>query len=294
METSFMAVNAINEDVLPVASSLQIDVDMTTDTQDEAALSSPPAIFHHPNEGDVNIKGGGSLMGAAQLLPKILKPVLDPQITGTYAEGDPFLAKLQEIDRDLQKFDHVPYEKKECARNQQSAQLSQIEGCQIGELGSLGFETDEYLKCTDSEITKVSNGPEGKGKIGLGPGPQKDMKKGQWTRITKRLNYDLGVEVSYGADGLKRKDRENQALNTLLEKKKNLKEAKESATKGGSVDFFLQLKAEVAELLRVEEKMWQQRSHEQWMISGDKNSSYFHNCASQRFRRNSITKLKDS
>nr|POF10930.1 hypothetical protein CFP56_16045 [Quercus suber] len=211
METSFMAVNAINEDVLPVASSLQIDVDMTTDTQDEAALSSPPAIFHHPNEGDVNIKGGGSLMGAAQLLPKILKPVLDPQITGTYAEGDPFLAKLQEIDRDLQKFDHVPYEKKECARNQQSAQLSQIEGCQIGELGSLGFETDEYLKCTDSEITKVSNGPEGKGKIGLGPGPQKDMKKGQWTRITKRLNYDLGVEVSYGADGLKRKDRENQA-----------------------------------------------------------------------------------
>lgn len=31
-----------------------------------------------------------------------------------------------------------------------------------------------------------------------------------------------------------------------------------------------------------------------WMISGDENSSYFHNRASQRFWRNCITKLKDS
>ncbi|KAK7837968.1 hypothetical protein CFP56_020528 [Quercus suber] len=35
--------------------------------------------------------------------------------------------------------------------------------------------------------------------------------------------------------------------------------------------------------------MWQQRSHVYWMISGDKNSSYFHNCASQRFQQNSIS-----
>ena len=64
--------------------------------------------------------------------------------------------------------------------------------------------------------------------------------------------------------------------------------------KGGSVEFFLQLKTEVADLLRVEEKMWQQRNHVHWMISGDKNSSYFHNRASQRFRRNNITELRDS
>ena len=50
--------------------------------------------------------------------------------------------------------------------------------------------------------------------------------------------------------------------------------------KGGSVELFLQLKGEVAELLRVEEKMWQQRSHVHWMVSGDKNTSYFHNRAS--------------
>ena len=83
-------------------------------------------------------------------------------------------------------------------------------------------------------------------------------------------------------------------VNTLSKKRKNLKIAEESATKGGSVEFFLQLKAKVAELLRVEEKMWQQRSHVHWMVSGDQNSSYFHNRASQRFRRNSITELRDS
>ena len=60
------------------------------------------------------------------------------------------------------------------------------------------------------------------------------------------------------------------------------------------MEFFLQLKTEVAELLRVEEKMWQQRSYVHWMISGDKNSSYFHNRASQQFRRNNITELRDS
>ena len=82
-------------------------------------------------------------------------------------------------------------------------------------------------------------------------------------------------------------------VSTLAEKKKNLKLAEEVATKGGSVEFFLQLKIEVADLLRVEEKMWQQRSHVHWMISGDKNASYFHNRASQRFRRNNITELRD-
>ena len=62
---------------------------------------------------------------------------------------------------------------------------------------------------------------------------------------------------------------------------------------GGSVEFFLQLKGEVAELLRVEEKMWHQRSHIHWMVLGDKNTSYFHNRASQRFRQNNISELKD-
>lgn len=38
--------------------------------------------------------------------------------------------------------------------------------------------------------------------------------------------------------------------------------------------------------------MWQQRSHTHWMVSGDKNTAYFHNRASQRFRRNNISELR--
>ena len=49
-------------------------------------------------------------MGDAELFSKVLNLVLLPKISGTYAEGDPFLAKLQEIDRDISKFDHDPCE----------------------------------------------------------------------------------------------------------------------------------------------------------------------------------------
>ena len=80
---------------------------------------------------------------------------------------------------------------------------------------------------------------------------------------------------------------------TLSEKKTILKKAEEAVVNGGSVEFFLQLKGEVAKLLRVEEKKWHQRSHIHWMVSGDKNTSYFDNRASQLFRRNNIFELRD-
>ena len=43
------------------------------------------------------------------------------------------------------------------------------------------------------------------------------------------------------------------------------------------MDVFLNLKSEV---------------NDHWMVSGDKNTSYFHNRASQKFRRNTITALR--
>ena len=43
-------------------------------------------------------------------------------------------------------------------------------------------------------------------------------------------------------------------VNTLSKKKKILRKAEKAAVKGGSVEVFLQLKGDVAELLRVEEK----------------------------------------
>ena len=66
--------------------------------------------FTTPAKSYVSTNGGGSLLGDAELFSKILNMVLLPKITSTYVEGDPFLAKLQEIDRDIKKFNHVPCE----------------------------------------------------------------------------------------------------------------------------------------------------------------------------------------
>ena len=79
---------------------------------------------------------------------------------------------------------------------------------------------------------------------------------------------------------------------TLLGKKKSLEVAEAAAMRGGSMEFFLNLKYEVNDLLRMEEKLWQQRAHDHWMVLGDKTTSYFHNKASQKFRRNTITELR--
>ena len=81
---------------------------------------------------------------------------------------------------------------------------------------------------------------------------------------------------------------------TLVDKKKMLSKAEAAALQGGSVDFFLILKFEVNELLRMEEQMWQQRSHTHWLVSGDSNTKYSNNRASQHYHRNSISKLHDS
>ena len=121
METSLMAVNAINVDVLPVASRSRIDVELMFDTLCKVDSSSPFVVLHQTNESNVSTNGGSSSMGVAEFFPKTLNPILHPKIAGTYAEGDPFLVKLQEIDRDLQKYDHVPSKKMESFRNQPSA-----------------------------------------------------------------------------------------------------------------------------------------------------------------------------
>ena len=70
-----------------------------------------------------------------------------------------------------------------------------------------------------------------------------------------------------------------------------LKAAECEAAKGRQVDRFIKLKSEVVDLLCLDEKMWQQHSKEHWMISGDRNSKYFHTRALQWFRRNRIMEL---
>ena len=50
---------------------------------------------------------------------------------------------------------------------------------------------------------------------------------------------------------------------------------------------------EVNDLLNKEKRMWFQRSRALWATHGDKNSKYFHNRATQQFRKNKIYGIRD-
>ena len=73
-----------------------------------------------------------------------------------------------------------------------------------------------------------------------------------------------------------------------------MRKAEDAALNGNNVELMVKLKEELSSLLVKEEKMWHQQSKTHWMKSGNKNSNYFHNKASYRYRRNQILGLKDS
>ncbi|KAK4563969.1 hypothetical protein RGQ29_006169 [Quercus rubra] len=54
------------------------------------------------------------------------------------------------------------------------------------------------------------------------------------------------------------------------------------------------LRREVNDQLDKEMKMWFQGSRSLWAIHGDRNSKFFHMKATQRYRRNRISKIKNS
>lgn len=51
------------------------------------------------------------------------------------------------------------------------------------------------------------------------------------------------------------------------------------------------LKGKVYELMVKEDCLWQQRAWVEWLKSGDLNTSYFHSRATQKNKRNFISKL---
>ena len=233
------------------ASRAQTDVDLTTEWQGKAGSSSPPAFAHQTIDSDVNTSGGRVALGVAEHLPMTLNPIFLPTSMGTYAEGDPFLAKLQEIDSDIQKFDSVPSEKVGGLEGQNGSQLPKGESCQSRGTGRLEGATDSSIRAK-AEIKKGLAGPGRADKDGIGLGPKKEGKKGQWTRLLSRISSELMEEAPYGSEGPKRKIREDQAreeANAVKEKKQKTGEVaeKQSTMVTSSIGS-----AEVAEQLRRE------------------------------------------
>ena len=68
---------------------------------------------------------------------------------------------------------------------------------------------------------------------------------------------------------------------------------KEIAKTYPSVRSMKRLRMELAEAHKEDERFWRQRSREQWLREGDRNTSYFHNVVKGKKIRNNILMLKD-
>jgi hypothetical protein len=53
------------------------------------------------------------------------------------------------------------------------------------------------------------------------------------------------------------------------------------------------IKGEIHDLLEQEEVKWKQRAKEDWLRYGDRNTKYFHACATQKKRRNTVEQIKN-
>ena len=113
-------------------------------------------------------------------------------------------------------------------------------------------------------------------------------------------NYDPAVEVmrkiAKSGKELHKWNREHFGnVRKELEKKRvALKKAEEVAMRKG-VNFKVRmLKQEITNLMVKENRMWLQRAKVLWASNGDKNSKFFHCHATQRKRKNSILKIRDT
>ena len=73
-----------------------------------------------------------------------------------------------------------------------------------------------------------------------------------------------------------------------------LKQAEEISTQGRDHHRVSLLRQELHSLLAKEERLWRQHSRADWLQAGDQNTQYFHCRATQRQRRNRVTRLRSS
>lgn len=83
------------------------------------------------------------------------------------------------------------------------------------------------------------------------------------------------------------------SFKTRLEEKERVLEQLKAMNDAENLDSIQGVKDEINALLYREELFWGQRSRAIWLPTGDKNTKYFHQRASQRRRKNNIAGFMD-
>ncbi|XP_075659668.1 uncharacterized protein LOC142629542 [Castanea sativa] len=108
------------------------------------------------------------------------------------------------------------------------------------------------------------------------------------TRVVRKIEQ-CGREMK----GWSRKHFGNVRRELYL-KRRQLGEAKSEAQLCDNNSRVRALKEEINDLMDKETRMWLQRSKTLWASHGVIDSKYFHNKATQRYRKNSITNIRSS
>ncbi|KAK6126675.1 hypothetical protein DH2020_039583 [Rehmannia glutinosa] len=106
----------------------------------------------------------------------------------------------------------------------------------------------------------------------------------------------IGEKISFCAEALKSWDKRefgsvNLRINKLTEELKKVQGAAQSKE---NIDRARNLETKLQMTYKLEEIMWHQRSRMLWLKVGDRNTRFFHQKVSQRRKRNTIERIKNS
>ncbi|MCI12592.1 hypothetical protein A2U01_0033697, partial [Trifolium medium] len=115
-----------------------------------------------------------------------------------------------------------------------------------------------------------------------------DTWKNQHTNITSRLDHTLVNLHNWG------KQKFGEIPKRIKQTQADLQALNDQTRNGDSMQNIRTKEKELDNLLQCEEMWWSQRSRAMWLKHGDKNTSYFHQKASQRRRSNKIEHICDN
>jgi hypothetical protein len=115
----------------------------------------------------------------------------------------------------------------------------------------------------------------------------KDSWKTHTNNITMKLSHTLSQLHSWGKQNF-------SSIPKNIQKVKDELQLLNSQHSSDPMRTIREKEKELDDLLQYEEMWWRQRSRAMWLQHGDKNTSYFHQKATQRQRRNKIEKICDT